>query len=178
MVQDVEVAAKSSPLSIAVAIPTYGREKELINTITYILGQKADVTEILVLDQSDGHAPSVEMALSGWDAQGTVRWIKLTEPSIPAAMNRALMEARADVVAFLDDDIVPQDNLISAHLTAHRETDAAVVAGRIIQPWQIGVDFSDEETFQFASVHPSWIDRFMGGNFSVRREVAVRIRWI
>lgn len=162
-------------LSIAVAIPTFRRGKELVDTIYYILRQEGQPTEILVLDQSDTHAPSVEMALADWDAQGAVRWIKLTEPSIPAAMNRALLETQADVVAFFDDDIVPQDNLIVAHLEAHQRTNAAIVAGRVLQPWQISVDFSDDEMFHFASTRSRWIDRFMGGNFSVRRELGVRI---
>jgi GT2 family glycosyltransferase len=175
MTPDFEIAVTANPLSIAAAIPTFRREKELIDTISYLLRQKAQLSEILVLDQSESHAPSVEMALSSWDAQGAVRWIKLTKPSIPAAMNRALMESRADVVAFFDDDIVPQENLISAHLTAHGEPHTAVVAGRVIQPWQIGLDFSGDETFHFASMHPCSIDRFIGCNFSVRRELGVRI---
>jgi GT2 family glycosyltransferase len=175
MAKDMNIDENGIELTIAAAIPTFRREKELIDTISYLLRQKAQLSEILVLDQSESHAPSVEMALSSWDAQGAVRWIKLTKPSIPAAMNSALMEARADVVAFFDDDIVPQENLISAHLTAHGEPHTAVVAGRIIQPWQIGVDFSDDETFHFASMRPRWIEGFMGGNFSVRREVALRL---
>jgi len=173
--KDMNIDENGNELTIAAAIPTFRREKELINTISYLLRQKAQLSEILVVDQSESHAPSVEKALSGWDAEGAVRWIRLTKASIPAAMNRALMESRADVVAFLDDDIVPEENLIGAHRAAHEEHCAAIVAGRIIQPWQIGVESSDAESFNFASKRARWIEGFMGGNFSVRRELGVRL---
>lgn len=161
--------------SIAAAIPTFRRERVLVNTITHLLRQKLPPAEILVLDQSPVHTPSVEAALSAWDEQGTIRWIHLTEPSIPAAMNEALLRSRAEVILFLDDDVVPEADSIAAHGAAHENTGAAVVAGRVIQPWQEGMDFSQDEHFHFASTKPQWIDRFMGGNFSIRRKVALDV---
>ena len=175
MQQDIDIDANSRQLTIAAAIPTFGREKELIATVSNLLQQRVHPTEILVLDQNAIRTSALETALSEWAAKGAVRWIQLGQPCIPAAMIRALLEARADIVLFLDDDVVPDDDLISAHLTAHDKTDATVVAGRVIQPWQRCLDFSDDETFHFASLRPSWIDRFMGGNFSIRREVGSRL---
>jgi glycosyltransferase involved in cell wall biosynthesis len=140
-----------------------------------LLEQREQLSEILVLDQSERHEPAVQRALSSWAEQNFIRWIKLASPSIPSTMNKALVESRSDVVLFLDDDIIPEDNLIASHLSAHRKHEAAVVAGRVVQPWQEGLDFSQDETFHFASMYPRWINGFMGGNFSARRQVAISI---
>jgi len=100
-----------------------------------------------------------------------MRWLRLKDPSIPAAMNRGLLEASHPIVLFVDDDIVPHSELVEAHLSAMGKTGAALVAGRVIQPWQLGRDFSDDDSFHFATVRPAWIQDFMGTNFSVRRDV-------
>lgn len=159
--------------SIVVAIPTFRREQVLIDTVGHLLRQSLSPTEILVLDQSTDHAPSTKETLSHWNEQGTIRWLHLPRPSIPASMNEALLRARAEIILFLDDDVVPKEDFIASHWSAHRNTGAAMVAGRVIQPWQEGLDFSDDKHFHFASSKPCWIDCFMGGNFSVRREIAL-----
>jgi GT2 family glycosyltransferase len=104
-----------------------------------------------------------------------MRWLRLKNPSIPRAMNCGLLEASHPIVLFLDDDIIPHSRLVEAHLSALERTGAAVVAGRVIQPWQVGRDFSDEDGFHFATVRPAWIQDFMGGNFSVRRDIMLRL---
>jgi GT2 family glycosyltransferase len=161
--------------SIAVAIPTFGRDQVLVDAVAHLLRQSAPPTEILVLDQSPNHTPSAQSALSAWNEEGAIRWLHLPHPSIPAAMNEALLRSRADVVLFLDDDVVPDDGFISSHWAAHKKTGAAMVAGRVIQPWQENLDFSEDEQFHFAVPKPCWIDCFMGGNFSIRRAVALRV---
>jgi len=104
-----------------------------------------------------------------------MRWLRLRDPSIPGAMNRGLLEASHPMVLFLDDDDIPESGLVEAHTSALEKTSAALVAGRIIQPWQVGQDFSDDEGFHFATVRPAWIQDFMGTNFSVRRDIMLQL---
>jgi GT2 family glycosyltransferase len=162
--------------SIAAAIPTFARDQVLIDTIKHVMRQRPRPKEILILDQSPNcHAASAQSALAAWHKQGMIRWLHLPRPSIPAAMNKALLETIADLVLFLDDDVVLESGLIGSHRAAHNRTSAAIIAGRVIQPWQEGVTFPEHEGFHFAARDPRWTDRFMGGNFSVRREVALRL---
>jgi GT2 family glycosyltransferase len=160
---------------ITAAIPTYRRDQVLIDTVRDLLALDPPPAEILVLDQTPEHAPDAAAALRDWDAAGRIRWLRLPEPSIPRAMNRGLLEAGHDLVLFLDDDIRPEPVLLQAHLAAHQSTGAALVAGRVIQPWQEGKDFSEDTGFHFASPQPAWAEEFMGGNFSVRRAVALAL---
>ena len=160
-------------LKISVAIPSYGRDHVLVDTLRDVLNLNPPPAEVLVLDQTSAHASDVETMLREWDAAGEIRWVRLREPSIPRAMNQGLLVASHDIVLFLDDDIRPEPGLLRAHLAAHRDTAATLVAGRVVQPWQAGVDFSINTGFHFASLLPAWITEFMGGNFSIRRQAAL-----
>jgi GT2 family glycosyltransferase len=167
------LAKKSAGLTVA--IPTYCREHVLVQTVHHFLSFDVPTIEILVLDQSACHIPEVESELSTLHARGQIRLFKLNEPSIPRAMNSGLIEASHDLVLFVDDDIIPEAELIRAHLDAHALGKKQIIAGRVIQPWQEGVDLSADGSFHFASLQSREIDEFMGGNFSLDRQQAIAL---
>jgi glycosyltransferase involved in cell wall biosynthesis len=162
----------SGPGAVSVAIPTYRREAVLVETVESLLMQDPAPAEILVLDQSDRHEAATEARLSKLADAGAIRWIRLAEPSIPAAMNQGLVQAAHDVVLFLDDDIRPDPGLIAWHQRGHDEGHE-LVAGRVIQPWHEGLEFPADEPFHFACTKAQAVREFMGGNFSVRRSLAI-----
>ena len=163
---------------LTIAIPTYCREDVLLETVHHLICLNVPSSEILVLDQSASHLPQVQSELSRLDAVGQIRLIKLNQPSIPRAMNCGLVEARHDLVLFVDDDIIPEATLIRAHLGAHAHSQGRIVAGRVIQPWQEGLDFSRDGSFHLASLQSCEIDDFIGANFSLDRHAGYRTWWI
>jgi GT2 family glycosyltransferase len=162
-------------IPISVAIPTYRREGVLLDTLRDLMALKPGPAEILVLDQTEQHEPATDEQLAAIHAAGHIRWIRLDLPSIPQAMNCGLLEATHDIVLFLDDDIRPEPELLAAHLAAHHAHGDVLVAGRVIQPWQEGVDFTQDTGFHFATIRGAWVGEFMGGNFSVRRGTALAL---
>lgn len=160
---------------ISVVIPTYRRERVLVETLEHVLRQLEAADELLVVDQTEAHDPATAERLEQLHCERAIRWIPQRAPSITAAMNRGLLEARCDVVLFVDDDIVPESLLLSAHRAAHAACSKTVVAGRIIQPWQTSSGRPRPTDSICAGVEPSWIDEFMGGNFSVRRDDALNV---
>jgi glycosyltransferase involved in cell wall biosynthesis len=101
-------------------IPTYGRDQVLMETIRYVLTQQPAPAELIVVDQTPEHEQQTTVQLRQLDEQGQIRWLRLTQPSITAAMNRGLLETSSPVVLFLDDDLIPAENLIEAHWQAHQ----------------------------------------------------------
>jgi hypothetical protein len=62
-----------------------------------------------------------------------------------------------------------------AHVAAHADRPEGLVAGRVIQPWEEDCDPRVEGPFRFVSDRPALITEFMGGNFSVDRQSAIRL---
>ena len=162
-------------LPITVAIPTYRRERVLIETLHYLLALSPPPAEILVLDQTEQHEAATVEALQRLHDAESIRWVRLSEPSIPKAMNQGLLLAKQAVVLFLDDDIRPEPELLLHHVEACCRYPDALIAGRVIQPWHEGVTFAAGEPFHFACTTPQWVTEFMGGNFSVRRTAALAV---
>jgi GT2 family glycosyltransferase len=179
---------------ITVAIPTYNRGAILVETIERLLALTPRADAILVADQTRQHPSYVEQRLRTWHEEGTIRWLCLEEPSIPKAMNDALVAATTELVLFFDDDIVPDGNIVGAHLSAHRDDTIWAVAGQVLQPGE--EVWSAEATpplfnsryrkaealpphstldFKFNSAHGTFITNVMAGNLSVRRDRALAI---
>jgi GT2 family glycosyltransferase len=169
-----DAIASDGPLPISIVIPTYRREQVLIDTLQYLLALQPRAAEILLVDQTPRHEPQTERRLQELADAALVRWIRLPEPSITAAMNHGLQQASEALVLFLDDDIRPEPGLISAHCAAQDHA-GGLVAGRVVQPWQEGVQFSGEEPFDFAWDRPAMVREFIGANFSVRRQLAIQL---
>jgi GT2 family glycosyltransferase len=165
---------KPAALPLTIAIPTYRRESVLLDTLRALMALDPPAAEILVLDQTERHEPQTDMSLRRLSDEGCIRWLRLEQPSIPAAMNAGLLEATQEFVLFLDDDIRPEPGLVAAHFAAHEGHDV-LVAGRVIQPWQEGEDHSAAASFHFAGLTRQWIREFMGGNFSISRSTALRL---
>lgn len=160
---------------ITVVIPSYKRETVLINTIASVLEVSPPGVRLLLMDQTDEHTPEVADALERFVAAKQIERVVLSEPSITQAMNRALLYADTPIILFLDDDLWLEPKLVSAHIEAHKSAAADLVVGRIIQPWQEEIDFSGSTDFHFATLNACYVNTFMGGNFSIKRKVALEL---
>jgi len=162
---------------ITVAIPTYNRGAILVETIERLLALEPRAGAILIVDQTREHPADVDARLQAWDRDGAIHWLRLDAPSIPRAMNDALVAATTPVVLFLDDDIVPDSQLVAAHEAAHANDIHWAVAGQVLQPGEEPEDFegSDDLEFHFNSNRARLITNVMAGNLSVRRERTLSI---
>ena len=169
--------------NISVAIPTFRREEVLLDTLNQLLTLSHRASEILVVDQTDDHRKETKDELGRLVGVGDIVWCRLNQPSIPKAMNHALKMARSEIVLFLDDDIELTSALVLEHAKEYDSPDVVCVAGRVVQPWEghLGEHANrlkkgrerDPDSFRFCSNKRSNVKRFMGGNFSIRRQVAL-----
>jgi GT2 family glycosyltransferase len=60
-------------------------------------------------------------------------------------------------------------------VASHKAHAGVLVAGKVLQPWDEGRDYSRDIHFHFAADRPHWIREFMGGNFSVSRATALAL---
>jgi GT2 family glycosyltransferase len=159
---------------IAVAIPTYNRGAIVVETVARLFALDPPPDAIIVVDQS----PGTNEPLARWHRQGRIQLIRLDAPSIPHAMNEALLAATTPVVLFLDDDIEPSSGLIAAHERAHAASETWAVVGQILQPGEQPHHFEQpEDDLEFHFNHDSgrFVANVMAGNLSVKREHALAI---
>ena len=166
--------------TISVAIPTYGRDSVLVETVRHVLNLDPRADEVLVIDQTPRHDDVTEQQLETWSRDGSIRWLRLERPSIPHAMNEALRAATSDVVLFLDDDLIPSPQLIAKHREAIQRADAVV--GQILQPGEEPIAFADRKrsriddlAFPFNANSGMPITNVMAGNLAVVRRRALAI---
>jgi glycosyltransferase involved in cell wall biosynthesis len=160
-------------LRCSIIIPSYQRGVVLLDSLDELQKLPDRAEEIIVVDQTPKHPQIVESKLRSLEDAGVIRWLKQKEPSIPKAMNYGLSHARGDFVLFLDDDIRPDSGLVAAHRAA--QSRELLVAGMVLQPEQVPVRLQPGEPFRFNSDTPARIEEFMGGNFSVRKDVALAL---
>ena len=161
-------------MSVSVVIPTYRREQVLVDTIRYLHALHPPADEIVIVDQSEMHEPETAAALKTWHQEGRIFWIQLPRPSVTYAMNIGLMHSRGEIVLFVDDDIIPDSNLLPAHIGAHAEAHCNIVAGQVLQPGENVLQESlAQGEFRFCFDTRRWVQEFIGCNFSVKRRVAI-----
>ena len=161
-------------MKVSVVIPSYQRGATAVDSIRALLALDRKPDQIILVDQTGHHPLEVERVLQSLHDCGDIAWSRLTEPSIPKAMNFGLRLARSKVVLFLDDDIVPDAKLVEMHAIAHSDHQR-LVAGMVLQPGEKPETLVLSEGFRFNSSGAARIREFMGGNFSIDRETAITL---
>jgi len=120
---------------LSVVIPTYNRCKILDKAISAYLRQTAGkcISEIIVVD--DGSTDATAEVVSKWAQKSSIpiRYSRQDNKGPAAARNLGVRQARAGLVLFTDDDILPAPNLVSEHLNFHQRYPelSTAVLGRV-----------------------------------------------
>jgi glycosyltransferase involved in cell wall biosynthesis len=110
-----------------IAVCTRDRADDLrccLEALTQFYGAEPDV-EILVVDNCSSSGATKETA----QAFPSVRYTREERPGLNRARNKALREARYDIVAFIDDDALPDANWLQALTRDFRSPNVACVTG-------------------------------------------------
>jgi GT2 family glycosyltransferase len=124
------------PLQCSVVIPTYQRLPLLMKCLDALSRQTLayDAFEIIIVD--DGNQPAVAEAVAEFEKRTSIQMGYVGQPSRrgpAAARNQGWQVARSPVVAFTDDDCLPQPDWLSAGLSMF-ERGATVVTGQLRMP--------------------------------------------
>lgn len=121
---------------VSIVIATRNRAALLERTLDALAGQRwpADKLEIIVADNrsTDDTPAVVERAGRG---HVCLRYLFVPTLGKSHAINAALPVARGDLVAFTDDDVLPESGWVEALVRATQGTNADFVAGRIQPIW-------------------------------------------
>ncbi len=175
----------SHMVPVSIVIATYNRASILKNTIDHLIKQNPAPLEILVVDQSDSVPDEVRDYLTGLEGDGRIRWIRQHPPNAQAARNRGILEAKGEVLLFLDDDIECGPELVGVHWNNYEDPKIAGVSGMILEPGQFP---TEELPARFYKKKIGWMFfplnygkrteciNLSSCNCSIRREIALAVR--
>lgn len=130
------MAPSPSLLSVSVVLPTHGRRASLLRVLCALCHQSvpADSFEVLVICDGDIDGSAAACRALMPRLSYTLRVLEQDNQGPAAARNRGVEEARAPLIVFLDDDVVPDERLLAAHLDAQAGHDMRVTIGPLLPP--------------------------------------------
>jgi GT2 family glycosyltransferase len=149
---------KAAPF-VSVVIPTYGRPEVLADTIRYLLAQDYPRYEIIVVDQTE-ETTAARRAPVFDDAR--VSYAAIRERGPQAAKNFGIGRARGDIILTVDDDIIPEPDLIAQHVKNYDDPKIGAVGGRVFSPGEGETDHR-----KIGVIKPNGI---VLGNYTSRRK--------
>jgi cellulose synthase/poly-beta-1,6-N-acetylglucosamine synthase-like glycosyltransferase len=168
-------------LSASVVIATRSRPELLEACLRGVASQDISPLEVVVVDNSRGEDATRSAAL----AHGA-RYVVEPAPGLAIARNRGARESAGEVVAYVDDDAVPERDWLGGLLPEFLDPLVGAVTGRIFAanaeaspavPRAGGVLFGGSERVVFDRASPDWFERAnFGGvgegcNMAIRRTV-------
>ena len=160
---------------VSVVLPTVDRPDAIYNLLKHLEHQSTAPFEIVVVDQSA--VPDGRLAAYA-AANPRIRVHRIAERGLPNARNVGVGLSRGDVVLFLDDDTIPDSDLVRCHASNYKPAIAGV-GGRVVEARPAGAQVGrfhaparkghPELPGDLGPGHPP------GGKYSFRREVFDRV---
>lgn len=125
----------NSTLQLGVVIATLERPVQLRQTLESLTTQipKTPI-EVIVADNGCSEL-NRDIAEQYRNSFSRLLYVRVPKRGAAAARNAAIAAGSAPIVLFLDDDIVADPGLVSAHLEAHQGADKIAVLGPVRFPW-------------------------------------------
>lgn len=157
-------------VSTAVIIPTVGRTFFALNMVMMLVAGTRRPDEIIVVDQTDADQrnPMAFANLKSLEAQGYCRIVEHPVKSAVVARNVGVLEAKADLLIFVDDDAFVPPGFLESYLEVFNDNQIDAATGMIL------VGEADHGTIDTTRIHPSQHNghtMLRGGNFAVRKRV-------
>ncbi|KUI36680.1 glycosyltransferase [Mycobacterium sp. GA-2829] len=95
------------PPQVSVVVCTHDRPERLADCVRHLARQEYPSYEIIVVDNTPFDPSAVPAALESLDARVPVRYVLESRPGVSRARNAGWRTAHADLIAFVDDDAIP-----------------------------------------------------------------------
>lgn len=121
-------------LTASLIIPTYNRQKIVLQTLDYLNNQVGKDFDIIVVDQTN--IPEKQLNdFTPSDNSVKYKYINIEEIGLPNARNVGAEVSSADILIYIDDDCIPDPNMVRSYVKIFKNLDSRTwcVAGRVIE---------------------------------------------
>jgi len=166
---------------VSVVVVSQGRPRALARCLTGLSQLNYPTFEIIVVTNHEGHA-----AAAPWS--GRIKLARFDEENISSARNLGIRQAAGDIVAFIDDDAVPEPTWLD-HLCGVFDSPAVAAGGYVIGRNGISLQWGARVALSDATSEPLPIEgrdpqlhrgragqaiKTEGTNMAFRRETLLR----
>ncbi|WP_094556925.1 glycosyltransferase family 2 protein [Synechococcus sp. 1G10] len=183
--------SKLSPLRYAIVIPTCGRTHQLQMCLESVQSQLKKYKEFEAIVINNNYEESLILAVNKIARNFPVATVvECSLPGLSSARHAALRVTEADVLCFLDDDVILSDEWCASTIKAFRDKGADLAGGPSIPVFSSSVpswfwDLLAPTPYggwsctwlslldigrDVDGIHPNWI---WGLNFAIRRQVLI-----
>ncbi len=165
-------------MKISIVLPTYNRLEQLKFVLSGLEMQTFPLDQFEVIIVSDGSTDGTNQYITTVETPLQLNPVVQENQGVAVARNRGIRESSADLILFIDDDVVPTPTLIAEHLKEHSSNNTVVMGPMLsppdfkMKPW---VDWEQRMLMkQYDDMNNGvWAPtarQFYTGNTSVRRE--------
>lgn len=176
---------EKSQYPITIIIPTLDRNKITLATLKLFENQTFNNFELIVIEQTT--PPSIQLSNFHTDNYH-YKYHHINQKSLPNARNVSASISKGDILVFVDDDIIPEPNLISCYIEEFQKYDESI--------WLIGGHIYEKRTNilseksgisggfltwygktlkNFSSGSCAECEWVAGGNFAIRRNKFIEL---
>lgn len=164
-------------MKVSIVIPTFNREKCVIDLLECLLAQEYKEFEIVVVDQSD--EVSFAKREIAQNNKSKIKFYWIPERGRSLAKNYGILFSEGDIIIFCDDDIKVPTNFISTHVATLQQPGIAAVSCRLVEEGDpaIAIKSPLRTTFYGQLINKpystcsGYVTSLNGGNMSFRRDV-------
>ena len=123
---------------VSVIVCTYNRAESLRETIAALQRQASPTgvgVELVVVDNNSSDRTPQVVEQCGREGSRPLRYVFEPTQGLSHARNRGVQEARGELIAFTDDDVIPDPGWVAALWQATERFSADAVGGRILPLW-------------------------------------------
>lgn len=131
--------AQIKTTKISVIICTYNRCHSLKTTLDSLLLQECDGSfnyEIIIADNNSKDETRNVFLFYEPLFKGNLKYVFVSEQGQTYARNRGINEAEGEIVAFIDDDVLPVSNWLASIYNGFRAFNCDMLGGRIFPLWK------------------------------------------
>jgi len=116
-------------MTASIIVPTYNGASKITSLLNALVTQTyKDFEVIIVIDGSTDHTyETVNIYQSKFQH---IKIIQQENSGRAASRNAGAREAKGNIIIFLDDDIVPLDNLVELHIRHHQNLPGSMIVGK------------------------------------------------
>jgi glucosyl-dolichyl phosphate glucuronosyltransferase len=175
-------------INTSVIIPTRNRALLLKDALESILKQTLSLDDFEILIVDNGSTDQTSKVAREFNAKfGKIRYFFATEPGLHVGRHIGAQEAKGEILAYVDDDIIAASGWVKAIKDAFNDPKIALVGGKILPKWEGEVPdwinlFTSETEYGWTIGYLSLLDfgdvrneipayYVYGCNFSIRKSV-------